>query len=103
MALPVIVTNWSGPTAYLDESVGYPLRVQGLVNITQEGAFQGPLPRAGFAAQAQRWLAESARAACRVAVLIYTLLLMTPAPSAALTSLLQATAGRSPLWGTCPS
>ena len=25
MALPVIATNWSGPVAYLDESVGYPL------------------------------------------------------------------------------
>ena len=43
MALPVIVTNWSGPTAYLDESVGYPLRVQELVDIKQEGAFQGRL------------------------------------------------------------
>ena len=26
MGLPVIATNWSGPTAYLDETVGYPLR-----------------------------------------------------------------------------
>ena len=26
MGLPVIATNWSGPTAYLDESVGYPLQ-----------------------------------------------------------------------------
>ena len=25
MGLPVIATNWSGPTAFLDESVGYPL------------------------------------------------------------------------------
>lgn len=25
MALPVIATNWSGPTEYLDEAVGYPL------------------------------------------------------------------------------
>ena len=25
MAVPVIATNWSGPTAYLDEEVGYPL------------------------------------------------------------------------------
>lgn len=26
MGLPVIATNWSGPTAYLSEAVGYPLR-----------------------------------------------------------------------------
>lgn len=25
MGLPVIATNWSGPTAFLDETVGYPL------------------------------------------------------------------------------
>lgn len=25
MGLPVLATNWSGPTAYLDESVGYPI------------------------------------------------------------------------------
>lgn len=25
MGLPLIATNWSGPTAYLDEAVGYPL------------------------------------------------------------------------------
>ena len=25
MGLPVIATNWSGPTAFLDEEVGYPL------------------------------------------------------------------------------
>jgi glycosyltransferase involved in cell wall biosynthesis len=28
MALPVIATNWSGPAAYLDESVGYPLEFE---------------------------------------------------------------------------
>ena len=26
MGLPVIATNWSGPTAFLDETVGYPLQ-----------------------------------------------------------------------------
>lgn len=26
MALPVIATNWSGPTAFLDQEVGYPLQ-----------------------------------------------------------------------------
>lgn len=30
MGLPVIATNWSGATAFLDESVGYPLAVDGL-------------------------------------------------------------------------
>ena len=33
MGLPVIATNWSGPTAFLDESVGYPLRYDGLVEV----------------------------------------------------------------------
>ncbi|NJN16095.1 MAG: glycosyltransferase family 4 protein [Oscillochloris sp.] len=28
--LPVIVTNWSGPTAFVNESVGYPLPIRGL-------------------------------------------------------------------------
>ena len=30
MGLPVIATNWSGPTAYLDESNGFPLPILGL-------------------------------------------------------------------------
>lgn len=33
MGLPVISTNWSGITAYLNESVGYPLAVDGLVQV----------------------------------------------------------------------
>lgn len=40
MELPVIVTNWSGPTAYLDDTVGYPLAIEGLAEV-QEGAFKG--------------------------------------------------------------
>lgn len=40
MSLPVLATNWSGPTAYLDSSVGYPLGVEGLVEV-EEGAFKG--------------------------------------------------------------
>ena len=31
MSLPVIATNWSGVTAFLDDSVGYPLPIEGLV------------------------------------------------------------------------
>jgi glycosyltransferase involved in cell wall biosynthesis len=30
MQLPVIATNWSGPTAYLDETNGFPLPIDGL-------------------------------------------------------------------------
>ncbi|KAF8072768.1 hypothetical protein HT031_000428 [Scenedesmus sp. PABB004] len=37
MALPVLSTNWSGITAFLDESVGYPLAIDGLVPV-QGGA-----------------------------------------------------------------
>lgn len=34
MGLPVISTNWSGITAYLDEAVGYPLAIDGLVPVS---------------------------------------------------------------------
>ena len=36
----VIATNWSGPTAYLDDSVGYPLEITGLTAV-RSGAFAG--------------------------------------------------------------
>jgi glycosyltransferase involved in cell wall biosynthesis len=42
MALPVIVTNWSGPTEYLTEENGYPLAVDRLTEVT-EGPFKGHL------------------------------------------------------------
>eukprot|EP00887_Chlorella_sp_A99_P006237 scaffold3.g6237.t1 len=42
MGLPLIATNWSGPTAYLDDSVGYPLPIDGLVDTPPDsGAFKG--------------------------------------------------------------
>ena len=42
MGLPVIATNWSGPTAFLDESVGYPLEIEGLVPAPADaGSFAG--------------------------------------------------------------
>lgn len=31
MGLPIIATNWSGTTEYLDESVGYPIKVRAAV------------------------------------------------------------------------
>jgi glycosyltransferase involved in cell wall biosynthesis len=31
MSLPVIASNWSGVTAYLDNEVGYPIAIDGLV------------------------------------------------------------------------
>ncbi|KAK1276028.1 hypothetical protein QJS04_geneDACA011687 [Acorus gramineus] len=40
MALPVIATNWSGPTEYLNEENGYPLMVERMVEIA-EGPFVG--------------------------------------------------------------
>lgn len=42
MELPVIVTNWSGPTEYLTEENGYPLNVDRLTEVT-EGPFRGHL------------------------------------------------------------
>lgn len=51
MELPIIATNWSGPTAFLDESVGYPLAIEGLV--------QAPANSGGF--QGQRWAQPSLR------------------------------------------
>ncbi|GAA0167031.1 hypothetical protein LIER_22057 [Lithospermum erythrorhizon] len=41
MSLPVIATNWSGPTEYLTENNGYPLPVA--MNGVLEGPFQGHL------------------------------------------------------------
>lgn len=40
MSLPVIVTNWSGQTAYINEFNSYPLRIQGM-DVVEKGAFQG--------------------------------------------------------------
>eukprot|EP00742_Colponemidia_sp_Colp-10_P010392 GILJ01011408.1.p1 GENE.GILJ01011408.1~~GILJ01011408.1.p1 ORF type:complete len:455 (-),score=58.76 GILJ01011408.1:238-1602(-) len=40
MALPVIATNWSGPTEFMLPSHSYPLRIDGLVPVEQ-GAFKG--------------------------------------------------------------
>ncbi|KAL2324984.1 hypothetical protein Fmac_024042 [Flemingia macrophylla] len=42
MALPVIATNWSGPTEYLTEDNGYPLPVDRMSEVT-EGPFKGHL------------------------------------------------------------
>ncbi len=42
MGLPVIATNWSGPTAFLDEHVGYPVAIDGLVTVPEGvGPFGG--------------------------------------------------------------
>lgn len=41
MSLPVIATNWSGVTAFLDDSVGYPIRVEKLVPAVGDAAFRG--------------------------------------------------------------
>lgn len=42
MELPVIVTNWSGPTEYLTEENSYPLRVDQMSEVP-EGPFKGHL------------------------------------------------------------
>ncbi|CAH9147413.1 unnamed protein product [Cuscuta epithymum] len=42
MSLPVIATNWSGPTEYLTESNSYPLSVDKFSEVT-EGPFKGHL------------------------------------------------------------
>ncbi|GAX75853.1 hypothetical protein CEUSTIGMA_g3296.t1 [Chlamydomonas eustigma] len=39
MGLPVISTNWSGITAFLDEKVGYPIKVDGLVTVQDKDSF----------------------------------------------------------------
>ena len=41
MGTPVIATNWSGPTAFLSERNGYPLRFDGLVELPADHAFAG--------------------------------------------------------------
>lgn len=40
MSLPVIATNWSGPTEYLTEENGYPLLVERMAEV-EEGPFKG--------------------------------------------------------------
>eukprot|EP00238_Polyblepharides_amylifera_P011874 CAMPEP_0196591410 /NCGR_PEP_ID=MMETSP1081-20130531/69530_1 /TAXON_ID=36882 /ORGANISM="Pyramimonas amylifera, Strain CCMP720" /LENGTH=414 /DNA_ID=CAMNT_0041914765 /DNA_START=201 /DNA_END=1445 /DNA_ORIENTATION=+ len=42
MSLPIIATNWSGPTEYMTEENSYPLQYEGLVEV-KEGAFKGHL------------------------------------------------------------
>jgi len=37
MALPVIATNWSGPTAFMNEGNSFLVNIDGLVNATTEG------------------------------------------------------------------
>ena len=42
MGLPIIATNWSGPTEYMTEANSYPLRIEGLSEV-EEGAFAGKI------------------------------------------------------------
>ncbi|KAL2227588.1 uncharacterized protein LOC105161009 [Sesamum indicum] len=42
MSLPVITTNWSGPTEYLTDENSYPLPVEGMTEV-KEGPFKGHL------------------------------------------------------------
>lgn len=35
--LPVIATNWSGLTAFINDEVAYPLRIDGLVDTVPDG------------------------------------------------------------------
>lgn len=37
MGLPVISTNWSGLTAFMNESVAFPIRVEGIVDVVDDG------------------------------------------------------------------
>ena len=37
MGLPLLATNWSGITAYLDHSVGYPIAVERLITVGFRG------------------------------------------------------------------
>ncbi|CAM9410285.1 unnamed protein product, partial [Phaeothamnion confervicola] len=42
MALPVLATNWSGPTEYMNDENAYPIAIDGLVEV-KTGAFRGHL------------------------------------------------------------
>ena len=39
--LPAQGNHWSGPTAFLNEEVGYPLAIHGLESVEDKGAFEG--------------------------------------------------------------
>lgn len=41
MELPIIATNWSGPTEFLNESNGYPLHVESIDIIKEKGEAEG--------------------------------------------------------------
>lgn len=51
MAVPVIATNWSGLTEFLDESVGYPLAIDGLEPV--------PPQQGLYSSWQQKWAAPS--------------------------------------------
>lgn len=40
MGLPVIATNWSGPTEFMTEENSYPIEVEA-IDVINEGAFRG--------------------------------------------------------------
>ncbi len=50
MGLPLISTNWSGITAYLDESVGYPIAIEVRHTAAAEGTAQQHTTTAGDSA-----------------------------------------------------
>ncbi len=55
MGLPVISTNWSGLTAFLDDKVAFPIRVEGVVPVQDSG------PNSFEWFQGQRWAQPDAR------------------------------------------
>jgi glycosyltransferase involved in cell wall biosynthesis len=44
MALPVLATNWSGPVEFLDETVGYPIAIEGLEPADNGGVLKWARP-----------------------------------------------------------
>ncbi len=98
LSLPVwlLLLPCSGPTAYLDDTAGYPLPIDGLVTVGPDGgAFAGRAR--GAASLTERQGVPLPLCACMRSVpqsLAYTRSPCTPAP------LPQATAGPTPL---CPS
>ena len=61
MGLPLLATNWSGPTAYLDDSVGYPIAYR-LVEVSEQQRQQQAHVRARMPSTVDAWALACVRA-----------------------------------------
>ncbi|WIA14538.1 hypothetical protein OEZ85_003055 [Tetradesmus obliquus] len=66
MGLPVITTNWSGPTAFMNERIAYPLAIDGLSEVRSDGD-----PNFFQAFIGQRWAQPSVKHLTQLLLHVY--------------------------------